>query len=134
MYDVDLKDDVDINVFFKIKSSDNRKILIIAVEGMYGTGSGGNINGNYLSAMVAAGALRWQFSYKDAIAFDFSKLKYEMSDSLASSLYTLQIIRKTSDFEKTIIVSEMNKEAILSLLKFSGLDSQFNVIDNIALL
>ena len=112
--------------FFK-ETRNNQDIIILRVQGEYGVGSSGNINGRYLSSLVAAAFFRWKF---EILLFDFSHLKYEMSDSLNAVFTTLNRLN-AKRIQQVIIVSEENENAIQSLLSMIQYEKKVRLIRDI---
>jgi hypothetical protein len=98
--------------------------LIVAFSGEYGIGSRGNVDGEYMAAMVSAAL---SFTSPWCLVYDFSELNYEWGDMMHKVLCAgdgYWNVPATADDEGwsnrqidyAIVVSDRCEQAVMSLL------------------
>jgi hypothetical protein len=110
-----IRKEENIKIEFAIIQNGNDVGVIIECIGDYGLGSLGNDNGNFIGAMTVAALHRWRCRF---IVFDFSKMKYDMSDSLAGIAHAIKKMR-SPNYEVYIITSPLSDKGIRSLVNFA---------------
>lgn len=88
------------------------KYLVIAFHGEYRYGSAGDNDAAFMRGVITAALVSWD---SQGIILNLRDMKYSWGDMLQSVFYVADSISK--DFPISIIVSDLNREGIISLLK-----------------
>lgn len=113
--DVSLEKPSNVLVKFKILKRGNDCGIMIHCSGDYGLGSAGNDNGNYIASMTAAALHRWRVRF---LVYDFSEMKYDMSDSLAGISDVVKKLR-SPNYTVYILTSDLCQKGVASLICYA---------------
>ena len=115
------------------------KVLVMKFSGVYGDGSGGNGDANYMSSMTLAAL---SFTDPFGLIFDFTHLSYDLGDMMTNVIFVGENRWVNDKFPLAIIVSDKCEVAITSLLRqehsmedlsllHESLDSALSYIDSL---
>lgn len=88
------------------------RYLVVAFYGEYRYGSAGDNDAAFMRGVIAAALLSWD---SQGIIIDLRDMKYMWGDMLQSVFYVADSI--TKDIPTVVLVSDLNREGINSLLK-----------------
>jgi hypothetical protein len=97
----------------KLPSAGHQDALVMKFTGVYGYGSGGNGDAEYMTAVTRAAV---SFTDPFALIFDFSQLSYEWGDMMGQVLFSRQDGWENDEMPIAIVVSDLCEPAIESLL------------------